>query len=74
MKEIRINCSGDISEKMAVRIVLEVIEKGKISGNGQSYSYCSVIKKGIKSYMVTTNDKTKSWMFKIKEYNPITSK
>lgn len=70
MKEIRINCDSEISDRMALHIILDVIEKGKISGNGESYSYCSIIKKGIKTYMVTTNDKTKSWMFRIKEYNP----
>lgn len=48
MEEIRIKKEPEISNKLAVALVSRVIEKGKISGNGEHIEYsnfggCSII-------------------------------
>lgn len=63
MKEIRIKYDDDISDELASRLVLSVINQGKISNEGKSYCYVTVFKLNGTEYQVVVNDKTKSTMF-----------
>ena len=63
MKEIRIKCDNDISDELALRLVLSVIHEGKISNEGKSYCFVTVFNVSGTEYKVVANDKTKSTMF-----------
>lgn len=63
MKEIRIKYDDEISDELALRLVLSVINQGKISNEGKSYCYATVFKVNGTEYKVVANDKTKSTMF-----------
>lgn len=63
MKEIRIKYDDYISDELASRLVLSVINQGKISNEGKSYCYVTVFKVNGTEYKVVANDKTKSTMF-----------
>lgn len=63
MKEIRIKCEDDISDKLASQLVWSVINQGKISNEGKSYCFATVFSVNGTEYKVVANDKTKSTMF-----------
>lgn len=66
MKEIRIKYDDDISDELALQLVLSVINQGMISNEGKSYCYATVFKADGTEYKVVANDKTKSIMFYIR--------
>ena len=63
MKEIRIKYDDEISDELASRLVLSVINEGKISNEGKNYCFVTVFKVDGTEYKVVANDKTKSTMF-----------
>ena len=65
MKEIRIKYDDEISDELASRLVLSVINEGKISNEGKNYCFVTVFKVDGTEYKVVANDKTKSTMFYI---------
>ena len=65
MKEIRIKYDDEISDELALRLVLSVIHEGKISNEGKSYCFVTVFNVSGAEYKVVANDKTKSTMFYI---------
>ena len=68
MKEIRIKYDDEISDELASRLVLSVINQGKISNEGKRYCFATVFNVNGYNYMVVANDKTKSIMFYVNNY------
>lgn len=65
MEEIRIKKEPEISDKLAVALVSRVIEKGKISGNGEHYCYLTEFEAHGETYDVLFDHKCKTKVFKI---------
>ena len=67
MKEIRIKYNDDIIDEVVAQFVWSVINQGKISNDGQSYCYVTILEIDSVEYSVSVNDKTKSTMFYIEK-------
>lgn len=65
MEEIRIKKESEISDELATRLVLRVIEKGKISGNGAHYCYLTEFEAYGETYDVLFDHRCKSNVFKV---------
>lgn len=65
MEEIRIKKEEGISDELATAMVLKVIEKGKISGDGKHYCYVTEFEHSGDIYDVAFDYKCKTKVFKI---------
>ena len=65
MDEIRIKKEPEISDKLAMRLVLSVVAKGKISGNGEHYCYVTEFEVNGEIYDVLFDQRCKTKVFKI---------
>lgn len=63
--EIRIKKTDDISDEIAVKLVLSVISKGKISGEGKHYCYLTMFEVNGETYNVLFDERRKTKVFKI---------
>lgn len=62
-KEIRIKTEADIPDNIVMKLISSVIAQGKISNEGKTYCYVTILQCEGKTYRVETNDRTKSIMF-----------
>lgn len=65
MDEIRIKKEPEISDELAMRLVLRVIEKGKISGEGKHYCYVTEFEAYGETYNVLFDHRCKTKVFKV---------
>lgn len=65
MEEIRIKKEPGTSDELATRLVLRVIEKGKISGNGEHYCYLTEFEAYGETYDVLFDHRCKTKVFKV---------
>ena len=65
MEEIRIKKEPELSDELAMRLVLRVVAKGKISGNGEHYCYLMEFEVYGEIYDVLFDHKCKTKVFKI---------
>ena len=65
MEEVRIKKEPGISDELATRLVLRVIGKGKISGNGAHYCYLTEFEVHGEIYDVLFDHRCKAKVFRI---------